>query len=764
MKKKEALETYKTYIGVLEQYEDADEYFVVNDDKDLHRIKISLPEPPEWNKIDGFGEKPEDQYFKKEKHPLKLRTLEDSIRKEVRNDPVDGTSVSRIENTVINKMWDFLENNPTEYAEEIKWIKKQVYRKEHGYWLFINGKPTFLDGVNYFYLNFWSIEGESTIEYRDRDRKWFLAQTFAFNDTTVPVTETIDGKESLVYDDDGFLKLKDVGYRVCFGTNNLKPRRVGDTSKSECRGYCMVSSMPEVLMGIQGDTDDTGKNVFRHHLAFQFRRLPFFFKPLTQNHTHTRELHFRSDDLDKSLESRIDYADTRYKEYYDGKKLYYYHGDEVGKTKGISIHERHDVVKNCCSEGRVKSGYITYTTTVDNMDALAGKEFFKLSEGAHYEKRYKSGSTPSGLYNIFFPAYEGYRGFIGKFGESIVEDPTEEQVKWLESHGGVVKDDDGKPIGAKRFLQNERDSIIESGDLEKLSLHRRLFPMTYKDCFAPPSKNIYFNIEIISNRMSELQGDKNAVDDGYFVWEKGQDSRVIWVHDTQNAKFKVSKKLTNQESNQRMLFNGVYFPENTTSFISSADPFRVEKTEGGKMSDGGGAVYWNRDYKIDFEDKDIKDFESESFVCTYRYRPDTLDEYYEDMLMMMVYYNAMMYPENNVSEFIKFIIDRGYGGYLLYDIDIQTGKPKNNPGFSSQRGSKTRLFNLVRDWVNFHAHRCRHYDLLEEIFNIRGLEDMTNYDLFTAAAGCLMGKQSSYSDRLMGSRDTIDIAGALDVF
>jgi hypothetical protein len=763
MNKTEALKRYPKYKDILENYSDADEACWMNaGDKDLHPIRIPLPEPPDWSLIDGFGLPAEDQVFTCEKIPIKLKHMEDEVRMGVDNDEKYGRmSETKKMNEFLDRAWDFMEKHQDDYKEEIKWIKKQWWHRLNGYWFFCNGKPVYLCGWNWFYLNYWSVEQVLEIEYRDRDRRWFHAIWFCYNDTTSPITREVDGEQKLLYDDHGGLRLMNIGSRTCFGYNDIKGRRVGDTSKTECVDCLILTHSPDRVCGIQGDSDSTAKKTFLKHFANPYEKLYWIWKPKTSNQQPKNIMVCKEGAVSQSLGSIIDYATTAQKEFYDGDKLNFYHGEEAGKTKLESIKDRHNVVKRCLAQGTNIVGFAGYTTTVDEMDAVSGKEFLKLTNESHYETRNENGQTTSGLYNIFIPAHDGTEGFIGKYGESIIDDPTPKQIEWLKINKKLNVDVHGKPMGSKRYYLNQRKALEAANNIEGLVQHKRLHPMSFREAFTPPAKNAFFNMHILSERISELQMLKNVTRRGDLVWSNGMDSEVIWMDNPINGKFIISKILSSKEANNKMRIQGVWTPSDTTSFIASSDSFRVEKVERhGRMSDGAGAVYWNRDFSVDPEDKDVKDWVSECFVCTYSNRPDDLDVYCEDMLKMCVYYNAMMFPENNVDHVIKHFIERGYGGYLSYDTDLYTGKAKNNPGFYSGGGFKQKLFNYMKDWIDHHASRCKHIELLDECSCILGMDDMTNYDLFTAAVGCLAGKQSDYNDYLRGARqDSIDIGG-----
>src|SRR6056297_3631079 len=81
MNKIEAVQKAKyKHKKIVASYQDADDAVWVNqEDKDLIPIKIPMPEVPDWRLIDGYGLKPEEQYFKMEEKPRRLKTIEDRL-------------------------------------------------------------------------------------------------------------------------------------------------------------------------------------------------------------------------------------------------------------------------------------------------------------------------------------------------------------------------------------------------------------------------------------------------------------------------------------------------------------------------------------------------------------------------------------------------------------------------------------------------------------------------------------------------------------
>ena len=131
-----------------------------------------------------------------------------------------------------------------------------------------------------------------------------------------------------------------------------------------------------------------------------------------------------------------------------------------------------------------------------------------------------------------------------------------------------------------------------------------------------------------------------------------------------------------------------YGPMLPTNFVGCGDVFGFDNKDIAKqresrsrMSDGGISIFMGRNMATDHGD-DMSKWAGHKFVLSYRHRT-TLTEYCEDVARCHVYFGAMLYPERNKEALWEFFIREGLMGYLLYDTDIQTGKPADKPGFFS---------------------------------------------------------------------------------
>jgi len=89
-------------------------------------------------------------------------------------------------------------------------------------------------------------------------------------------------------------------------------------------------------------------------------------------------------------------------------------------------------------------------------------------------------------------------------------------------------------------------------------------------------------------------------------------------------------------------------------------------------------------------------------------------------------------------------------------VDIRTGRIKDKPGVYTSAESKIAYFAAMKTYIDKFAMTENHDDMLQEVKDIRGTEDMTHRDLFTAGCLALMGGESRYR-QIMESNNTMAI-------
>jgi hypothetical protein len=369
-----------------------------------------------------------------------------------------------------------------------------------------------------------------------------------------------------------------------------------------------------------------------------------------------------------------------------------------------------------------------------------------------YNRLEDKGQTTSGLARIFFPNYEGIGGFVDRFGKSVVQAPTERQCR-LRPDSAFAK----KKKGLKEIMQGERDQLIRKGTAEAMTKYRsmrRKQPMEWDECWLGESGDIGFDMEIIDKRQAEHRRMKLLHKEPYIRGNfTGPLLEPVWVSDP-NGRFWISVKLKPGMAAQKIttpMWDAVhgtnydhYGPMLPTNFVGCGDVFGFDnkdiakqRTSKSRMSDGGIGIFMGRNMATDVKD-DMSKWTGHKFVLSYRYRT-TLKEYCEDVARAHVYFGAMMYPERNKEELWKFFIENGLGGYLLYDIDILTGKRVDKPGFFSLEKSKDDLFRELKKYIDHRGHAEDFPPFLQECKDIRGPEQMKLFDRLTAHGGALLG-------------------------
>jgi len=268
---------------------------------------------PNKNSMGNFEKRKAYQIFTPEIYPQRLKDLEFEIRQSLRS---DKSGFDRKEQMVINTFWEQLNLRAEDYQTEIAWIKMAWYHRLFGYWFYCNGTPTYMTGVNWFYLNFWYLDDVKP-EYRDSDRRWFIAQKWLQLDTYT--FKYVDKETGQPIKTNGKYEMLDTGRKVWVGSNNPKARRRGHTSKAQCDNCEFSTRTREAHIGIQGKDEDNAENVFKNHFLRPYKKLPIVFKPISAQINPNQIMIFENDDgLIEGLNTRVDYATTKHRSAYDG--------------------------------------------------------------------------------------------------------------------------------------------------------------------------------------------------------------------------------------------------------------------------------------------------------------------------------------------------------------------------------------------------------------------------------------------------------------
>ena len=547
------------------------------------------------------------------------------------------------------KKWDEFDKKKKDdelefYDEKLEEFKRQEWdRRLNGFWYMNNGVPTYLTGLHYLYLQWWSIDiGYPKFRMPDLEKFYFM--------------------EYCIQDP------------LCMGMLEVTKRRFG---KSFVAGLFVTEYTTRTKMtngGIQSKTGSDAKKFFAKTVVNPFRRLPKFFRPeydMSLGVNPKSEMRFQKtnvrgkkaeENVDKDeLGSVIDHqsADTVA---YDGQKLHRYVADECGKTTEVNVYDRHEVVRYCLldDEGQI-IGKALYTTTVEKLTTEKDgvQDAFKLLwEESNQEKRQENGTTSSGLYRFFMSA-KRTRNF----------------------------DDFGHPDEEKTLAQILADRDTVKNNQRALSARIRKEPLTIDEAFSTDSDKCIFNVMNIGAREAYLK--ENPKLKRHIIFYRDIDQIVRW------------REINDKEEDFHWVIT--QFPqageENKHTYdVKTRKPARVSdgaiaidgysNSQGGKY--GSKASAWiGRRYDL------LKPEDTGKAIGHLYGRPQIKETLHEQVLLAAEFYGYQAWYEHNSDDYLSYFRDRGRVGYLG-SYPISTIDPAKRETADRHKGFPTTPFSLTK--------------------------------------------------------------------
>jgi hypothetical protein len=522
------------------------------------------------------------------------------------------------------------------YPEEQKeqwydYIDEEFKRREQGFWFMNNGKPTWITGTHYMYLQ-WSKIDVGAPDFREANRLFYIFWEACKAD-----------KRS---------------YGICY----LKNRRSGFSFMSSSETVNLATLASDSRFGILSKTGSDAKKMFTDKVVPISINYPFFFKPIQDGMDRPKsELAYRvpaskftrkkiivNEQLEEiqGLDTTIDWKNTGDNSY-DGEKLALLVHDESGKwERPDNILNNWRVTKTCLRLGSRIVGKCMMGSTSNALEK-GGDNFKKLYNASDVTKRNRNGQTKSGLYSLFIPMEWNYEGFIDEYGFPVFTTPDTDVV----SPDGELID-----IGVIDNWQNEVDGL--KGDSDALNEFYRQFPRTTEHAFRDETKGSIFNLVKIYEQIdyNEEMSRTLGVTKGNFQWASGiKDTQVIFYPDPK-GRFKVSWVPPQHLQNRVVLKNGIKYPGNEHMGAFGCDSYDISGTVDGEGSKG--ALHGLTRFSME-------DAPANSFFLEYLSRPPTAEIFFEDVLMALVFYGMPILAENNKPRLLYYLRRRGYRGFSM---------------------------------------------------------------------------------------------------
>jgi hypothetical protein len=540
-------------------------------------------------------------------------------------------------------------------------------RRLNGCWIMIKGKPVYLTGLFYMFLQWWKID-IGYPRFRIPDLEYFYFLQYCIEDPR------------------------------CMGMLEVTKRRFGKSFRAGIFAYEYTARMQESQSGIQSKTGPDAKKFFGKVVIKPFKSLPKFFRPeydQSQGITPKSEIRFQQTNIrgkkaEETLEkeelgSLIDFATSELTAY-DGQKLHRYVADECGKTVEVNIYDRHEVVRYCLldDEGNV-IGKALYTTTVEKLETDKGgiSDAFKhLWKDSDQNERKKNGRTASGLYRFFMTA-DRTRHF-DKYGEPDVERTIQE-------------------------ILDDRESVAHNP--RSLSARIRKEPRTIEEAFRSDGDNCMFNDIKLNDQRDVLMWNKDLTERGNLVWKDGiRDSKVVWEKNP-NGRWEMPRGFNPKDDELNLVERrgNQFYPTKNFQYGSSIDPYDHDQTQdNAKRSHAASTVKQKTNLN------NHADIFIGTYVSLYYARPNTAAIMYEDMIKQCHYFGCSILAENNKPGIINYFRNRGYGAFLLHLPGYK------EPGIPSTPENKQTACELVEAMVEHNSHK---------MYFLRQIDDLLKFDI-----------------------------------
>ncbi len=521
----------------------------------------------------------------------------------------------------------------------VDYIEREFDRREQGHWFMRNGKPTYITGSHYMYLQ-WTKIDVGYPDFREANRIFYI-----------------------------FWEACKADHRS-FGICYLKIRRSGFSfmASEECTNIGTLAK--DARIGILSKTGSDAKKMFTDKVVPISNNYPFFFRPIQDGMDKPKtELAYRIpaskitkknmatvDENDmEGLDTTIDWKNTSDNSY-DGEKLQLLIHDESGKwDKPDNILNNWRVTKTCLRLGSKVIGKCMMGSTSNALDK-GGSNFKSLYLDSNVSSRNANGQTKSGLYSLFIPMEWNMEGFIDKYGNPILRTPKNP----VEGIDGMLID-----VGAIDYWENEVDSLKQDSDA--LNEYYRQFPRNESHAFRDESKQSLFNLTKIYAQIdyNESLIEQHFLTRGSFNWMNGEkDTKVVWSPD-KRGRFLVSWLPSVGLQNRMISKGGRKLPGNDHIGAFGCDSYDISGTVGGGGSNG--ALHGLTKFHME-------EAPTNEFFLQYVARPQTAEIFFEEVLMACIFYGMPILIENNKPRLLYHFKNRGYRGYCLNRPDKHSSK------------------------------------------------------------------------------------------
>jgi len=681
----------------------------------IQGLKCWIPPVPELETIQGFFLPKEDQVwsrtevpdfsqdqvqiFSNTKYPEDYRLSWNEARREeiIGQTGFDPLNRNRHKKRVFNAFDEFYVNP---FMDEFR--NQEYDRLENGHWFLNNGKPVYLTGDYYFYLNYWKLD-TGYPDFRDTDRQLFYFWEYCKMDPN------------------------------CYGLIEITKRgqgksyRMGAVAFRRCVGYRGAN------VGIQSKNDEDAKFFFQKKVVEPYKSLPEFLVPVHNHGTEPKNiLSFfpRSSNLEgntiatriDAIRSTMDYRASTEKAY-DSTTLKFLVQDEIAKLDPAigDAQKRLGVNKDTVYRDSKMIGKIWASSTVEDM-GKGGRQAEIIFRQSNLNKRSANGRTESGLYPFFLSALD---------------------CTYFDRYGYPKRSE------AKKFHDAERANKIN--DPIEYNGYIQRNPYTIDEAFLSRTDNPLYNMTILNER-KRLCDELNFTTRGDFVWVDGKKfGKAEFVSNPDNGKWEVSwlfpddSQANNVAVSEDLAGFKTYKPLNRHITLAY-DPFSHANTVFDKKKSKAGITAF-RDF--DFWDDEFSD----TFIADYVFRHMDPEMTHEDLICACFYYGAQFLAENQKNDIERYCIENGVYDFMM--MRPQFTLPKGGQitaGIPSSVPVVDQYMSLMQTHVQNKGYKLKHGRIIRDIMDFSA-ETRWRLDLGVAAHFNLIAAAKPFANRFEESKE-----------
>lgn len=650
---------------------------------------IPFPSMPNKKDIVNYGITREKQFFKRTTYEINGKNY--------------------FASDLVGDLWKFLPENK----------KKEIFTKEweyrrHGRWYYIDGKTIFINGFNYYFLNYFRLDGINRPQFWDS--QWFLNLLL---------------EDSFYHDN-------------VLGLMYVKGRRGGGTAPMNSGSANIATQFKNSNCGLMNYNVEQALKVNFSPIRQTILKHPDFFLP--DPYLTARDKGKQALDKLKTTNELVFpdvncniYISATKEEGFDGTIQRFSVLDEPYKwsnTDPLITLEKNVL---CVKDGGIKqnirngetgeiiksAGLITFVSSVDEISDEQIQTVNDMWDICSPDTATQDWCSTYGARRYFEPTPFGFKGFMDKFGFSDYN-------------------------RAEEYVEREYENILKNAGYDKAREFKRKNPTCIEDALTPSSQVCSFNFEILEkarqNALNIPFNDPRKPIFGNLEWLIPY-REVIWrpkpdIRDfCKEAPFCISghpeepNKIDTSMDNIR--------PMNGAKYQLGLDPVDYDKKSLSKRTKGSTPAFTVKrllDMTVDGDKFDEKGnprdngygFETNRTVLTMLFRHSETKDLWEDIAKALVYYGCPIGHERSTRSIYDFLVRIGFKKFIFDSKGkIITKDTKDDYGIKTTAQSKKNYFDNKKTYIELYGLAERHIELIDQLIVVQP-ETMTKYDLATA--------------------------------